>query len=319
VLAAVLERFGDPLEVRDRPRPESPPGGRVLDVLACGVCHSDLHIQAGRPGITLPLVLGHEAVVEHPSLGPCLVYPAWGCGLCRYCRAGEEQLCPREEDLGWQLDGAYAEAVAVRAERHLVPVDGIDPVHAAPLADAGLTAYRAVRRAASRLGDGGSATVVGVGGLGQFAVQYLRLLTAAERVVAIDPSRAKRERARALGADAAVAPDEDPEPARVVLDFVGTSESLMRSAAALEAAGLLVLVGEAGGSFPFGFASLRFEATATTSVLGSIPELREVVELARSGPVEWEVERLPLERANDALERLRRGDVGGRLVLVPPR
>ena len=318
MLAAVLERFGEPLVVRDREPPEAPPGGRVLDVLACGVCHSDLHISAGRAGIALPLVLGHEAVVEHPSLGPVLVYPAWGCGLCRYCRATEEHLCPQVADMGWQLDGAYAEAVAVRSERHLVPVQGLDPVRAAPLADAGLTAYRAVRRAAPALEDGGTATVVGVGGLGQFALQYVRLLTAAERVVAVDPRAEKRERALALGADSAVSPDAEAEPARVALDFVGTTGSLARCAAAAEAGALVVLVGEAGGSLPFGFESLRFEVGLTTSVLGSIAELREVVELARAGSLRWETEPVPLERANDALDRLARGDVRGRLVLVPP-
>lgn len=318
VLAAVLERFGAPLVVRERPPPDASLGGFVLPVLACGVCHSDLHIQAGRQGISLPLVPGHEATVAHPTLGPCLLYPAWGCGLCRYCRAGEEQLCPQEDDVGWQLDGAYAEAVAVRAERHLVPLEDLDPVRAAPLVDAGLTAFRAVRRAAGALAEGGTAAVVGAGGLGQFALQYLRLLTRADRVVAVDSSEAKRERALALGADAAVSPAEDAEPARAVLDFVGTADSLARAAAAAEAGGLVVLVGEAGGSIPFGFDSLRFEVSLTTSVLGSLAELREVVALARSKSIEWEVEAMPLERANDALDRLSRGEVSGRLVLVPP-
>ena len=317
MLAAVLERFGEPLVVGERRTPEAPPGGLVLPVVGCGVCHSDLHIQQGRRGISPPLVLGHEAVVQHPSFGPCLLYPSWGCGVCRYCRAGEEQLCPRQVDLGWQLDGAYAEAVAIRSERHLVPVEGLDPVAAAPLVDAGLTAYRAVRRAATTLAEGGTATVVGIGGLGQFALQLLRLLTPAERIVAVDPSLTKRRRALALGADAAVAPEEEAEPTRVALDFVGTSESLARAAGATETGGLVVLVGEALGSFPFGFASLRFGVSLTTSVLGSLAELREVVALARAGAVEWEVETLPLGRANDALDRLRRGEVRGRLVLVP--
>jgi len=318
VLAAVLERFGEPLVVGERPPPDPEPGAVVLPVIACGVCHSDLHIQAGREGIELPLVPGHEAVVDHPALGPCLVYPAWGCGLCRFCRAGEEQLCPHEVDMGWQLDGAYAEAVAVRSERHLFPVEELDPVRAAPLVDAGLTAYRAVARAAEVLADGGTATVTGVGGLGQFALQYLRLLTNTGRVVAVDPSPAKRKRALALGADAAVSPEDEAEPTRAALDFVGTTESLARAAGAAQPGGLIVLVGEAGGSLPFGFESLRFEVSATTSVLGSFSELREVLSLARAGAIEWTVEPLPLERANDALDGLRRGDVEGRVVLVPP-
>ena len=220
--------------------------------------------------------------------------------------------------MGWQLDGAYAEAVAVRSERHLFPLEELDPVRAAPLVDAGLTAYRAVARAAEVLADGGTATVTGVGGLGQFALQYLRLLTNAGRVLAVDPSPAKRERALALGADAAASPEDEAESTRAALDFVGTTESLARAAGAAQPGGLIVLVGEAGGSLPFGFESLRFEVSATTSVLGSFSELREVLSLARAGAIEWTVEPLPLERANDALDGLRRGDVEGRVVLVPP-
>jgi propanol-preferring alcohol dehydrogenase len=319
MLAAVLERFGEPLVLRERPRPAVQAPGHVLDVLACGVCHSDLHIQAGRAGVELPLVPGHEVVVDDPELGPSLVYASWGCGRCRRCRAGEEQLCPRAADPGWQDDGGYAGSIALRSRRHLVPVDGLDPVRAAPLADAGLTPYRAVRRAATALEDGGTAVVGGAGGLGQFALQYLRRLTRADRIVAVDPSESKRARALALGADEAVEPGEELGPIRVGLDFVGTSESLGELVSAAEAGGLVVLVGEAGGSIEFGFGSARFEVGVTTSVLGSIPELREVVALARAGAMEWTVDPMPLARANEALDRLRSGAVEGRLVLVPPR
>ena len=315
MLAATLMRVGEPLLVQERPEPE---GDLVLRVLACGVCRSDVHIQDGRTSARVPLVPGHEVVVDHDELGPALVYGAWGCGRCRFCRAGDEQLCPEGEMIGWTVDGGYAEAVSVAARRHLVPLEGLDPVRAAPLADAGVTPYRAVRVSAPWL-EAGTVLVVGVGGLGQFALQYVRLLGTPASVVAVDPDEAKRRRAVELGADAAYDPDEWEGHVRVALDFVGTDATLGLCARSVERAGLVVLVGEGGGQMPFGFGVLPDSVTAATSILGSIPDLRAVVELARAGRVEWLVEELPLGRANEALERLRAGDVGGRLVLVPPR
>jgi propanol-preferring alcohol dehydrogenase len=159
--------------------------------------------------------------------------------------------------------------------------------------------------------------VVGVGGLGQFALQYARLLGRPGRVVAVDPDEAKCRRALELGADIACPPEEWQDMTRVALDFVGSDESLALCARRVERAGLIVLVGEDGGSTPFGFGALSDNVTATSSILGSIPDLRAVVELAQGGHLEWEVEELPLACANDALDRLREGAVRGRLVLVP--
>ena len=201
--------------------------------------------------------------------------------------------------------------------RYLVPLGDLDPVRAAPLADAGVTPYRAVRRAAPWLGEGGTALVIGAGGLGQFAIQYVRRLTKATRTVVVEPDPRKRERATELGAEEAHEPGAWTGSARVVLDFVGTDASLAEGAARLERGGLLVLVGEAGGSLPFGFRGLPYEGTLTTSILGSLHDLRAVVGLAQAGELEWSVETLPLRQANEALDRLRAGDVEGRLVLVP--
>jgi alcohol dehydrogenase, propanol-preferring len=316
VLAATLTEFGRPLVVGERPEPQ---GELVLPVLACGVCRSDLHIQAGRTSARVPVVPGHEVVVEDPELGPSLVYGAWGCGRCRFCRVGDEQLCPEGEMVGWSVDGGYAEQVAVAARRHLVSLGELDPVRAAPLADAGVTPYRAVKRAAPWLEDGGTALVVGAGGLGQFALQYVRLLGRPASVAALDPDEAKCARALALGADAVAHSDEWRGEARAVFDFVGTDESLALAARSVERDGVVVLVGEAGGTVPFGFGVLPDAVTLTSTILGSIPELREVVALAAAGGVEWLTEELPLARANEALDRLRAGDVEGRLVLVPSR
>jgi len=263
-------------------------------------------------------VPGHEVAGEAAGLGAVLVYASWGCGTCAWCRRGEEQLCPEGVDAGWTADGGYAEWMLVPSPRYLIPLGDMDPVRAAPLADAGVTPYRAVRRALPWLREDATAVVIGTGGLGQFAVQYLKMLAKA-RVVAIDRVPAKLRLARELGADDAVSPDAAGTlpPVRAVFDFVGSRRTLALGVAALERGGILVQVGAAGGRLPFGFDTVPHEAHLTTSVWGSLEELAAVVDLARRGMITWHVETLPLAKANEALRRVRRAQVMGRLVLVP--
>ena len=159
--------------------------------------------------------------------------------------------------------------------------------------------------------------VLGCGGLGQFGVQHLARLPGV-RVVAVDPVPAKRALALELGAHEVAGPESDLPPARVVIDFVGSDSSLDLAARTVERGGLVVMVGEAGGRLAVGPGTdVPWEATFTTSVWGSLRELQEVVALAEAGELRWTVETLPLDRANEALTRLRRGDVAGRLVLTP--
>ena len=314
--AQVLREFGTPLVLEERPDPTPQGEEVVVSVRGAGVCHTDLHICAGDDGLELPLVLGHEIAGVVEALGPVLVYAAWGCGQCRFCAAGEEQLCGELVLPGFERAGGYAERVVVPSARYLLPLDGLDPVRAAPLADAGLTPYRAVRRVRDALAGGGTALVLGTGGLGQFAVQYVKLLTDAH-VVAVDPSAAKRRRAAELGADETAAPDDVDVAARVVLDFVGSDSTLALAARLVEPSGVVVVVGAAGGRLAFGLGEVPWEARFTTSIMGSLPEQQEVLGYARRGELRWHVETLPLAAANDALARLSRGDVTGRLVLVP--
>jgi alcohol dehydrogenase, propanol-preferring len=175
--ALVLRRFGEPLVLEERPAPVPRANQMLVRVRAARICGSDVHIAAGRVRVELPLVLGHEVTGTCDELGEVLVYAARGCGRCRYCRAGKEQLCPEAAEAGWARDGGFAETVLFPAGRHLFPLDGLDPAQAAPLADASVTAYRAVHRATDSLGRNTIAVVIGAGGLGQFAIQYLRLLT----------------------------------------------------------------------------------------------------------------------------------------------
>jgi len=317
VKAAILRSFGTPLDIGDMPIPAGTGQEVLVQVRGTGVCHSDLHIAQGRyPDLQLPLVLGHEIAGYADGLGAVLVYPGWGCGTCRPCQAGQEQLCTRVREPGWTADGGYADAVLVPSPRYLLPLEGLDPVRAAPLADAGLTPYRAVRRTLPWLTAGATTAIIGIGALGQFAIQYVRLLSEA-RIVAVDTSATKRDIALTLGADEAVGSLYGFRDLDVVLDLVGTDESLAAAVLTVRRGGVVILVGEAGGRVAFGMEHVPYEGTLATSVSGSRQELSEVLELAQTGQIRWDVEPLPLRLVNTALDRLRDGQAADRLVLVP--
>jgi alcohol dehydrogenase, propanol-preferring len=319
MLAARLRAIGQPLELVELPLPE-PRGSEVrIRVAGCGVCRTDLHILAGtQPRVTPPLTLGHEvagwidafgpdALRSLPLGEPVVVFGGWGCGSCAQCLDGDEQLCPLGASPGFQRDGGYAEFMLVPDARHLVSLGSLDPVRAAPLADAGVTPYRAVRRAGPWLTPGARVLLIGLGALGQFAMQYLP----DDVVVAVrDLDPAKVALAHSFGAV-----DELDGPADVVFDFVGTDETLAQAAAAVAPGGLISLVGEGGGRLPFSFESPPVEVSVTTTAWGSLDDLRAVVTLAPT--LRWDVETLPLSDAPVALQRLADGHVRGRLVLVP--
>jgi alcohol dehydrogenase, propanol-preferring len=326
VRAVVLREAKGPLSVEDRRVPVATGDQQVVEVLGCGICHSDLHVVDGDYPVPLPRVLGHEVTARHPELGPVIVYPCWGCRApgCRQCAQGEESICADSAEVGLFNDGGYAEQILVTRPEYLVPLGDLDPVRAAPLACGGLTAYRAVGQALETLrrplpaGDRARALVLGAGGLGQFAVQFLRILTDAE-VVAADPAAAKRERALAVGAHAAVDPSETDGRFDVVLDFVGAGPTLELAGRSVARQGLVVVVGLFGGRIPFGLGTVANEARLTTSIWGSLGQLHDLVELAGRNTLAHAVEVLPLAQAQQAHDRLRAGDVAGRVVLVPDR
>jgi propanol-preferring alcohol dehydrogenase len=324
--------------------PEPGPGQVLVKVAGAGVCHSDLHVlewPAAQNPLRPPFTLGHEnaGFVEKLGAGvdrlrpgdPVAVYGPWGCGTCRTCRQGIENYCERQAENpamggGLGLDGGMAEYMLVPSPRLLVPLGSLDPREAAPLTDAGLTPYHAIKRSLGLLAPGASVAVIGVGGLGNMGVQILRALTAAQ-IVAVDKDEDKLRLAREVGADRAVragdgAFDEIREITRgrgveVAIDFVGADATIALAAKIARQQGHVTVVGLGGGTFPFGFFALPYECSLATTYWGSVTELMEVIALAAQGRIKVLSERFPLERAPEAYQRLRSGTIRGRAVIVP--
>jgi alcohol dehydrogenase, propanol-preferring len=323
--------------------PEPGPGEVLLEVKAAGMCHSDLAVIEDPLiiGGRLPLVLGHEGAGTVAALGEGVtgvevgqdmaVYAPWGCGACRNCSRGAENYCTRAQELdikppGLGAPGAMAEYMIVDDVRHLVPVEGLDLVNAAPLTDAGLTPYHAVKRSLGKLVPGSTAVVIGTGGLGHMAVQILRAMSAT-RVIALDISEEKLELARHIGAHETVLSDEAAAGrvreltgglgADLVLDFVGSQPTVTLAGACAGMCSDVTLVGLGGGQLPVGFGVGPFEMAVTAPYWGSRDELIEVLALARSGAIGVHVERYPLDEAPRTYQRLHDNEIAGRAVIVP--
>lgn len=324
---------GDGLRIEDVPRPDVAPGEVLVEVAACGVCHSDLHIIEGDMPIPGPRTLGHEVAGTVVETGEGVavdtgtdvaVFGGWGCRACEVCARGEDQLCNLTDWLGIGHDGGYAEYLRVPTEKYVLPLDGLDPVAAAPLTDAALTPYRTVRRAGD-LGPADTVVCLGIGGLGQFGVQFAAMTGA--RVVAVDLDERKLARAEELGAHVTVdasgggvpaAIKAEAEEAAAVLDFVGTDETLQWGSNVLGTDGHLVLAGIGGGSTRFSWNPLvGQEVTYRTVQWGSVNELRDVVEVAAQGRLDVRTEAVGFDDLHGTFERLADGEVETRTVLTP--
>lgn len=320
--AMVLTEPGEPVRPVEVPEPTAVTPGSVIDVLACGICHSDLHAAAGDFPAAVPIILGHEVVGEHPRLGPVLVYACWGCQRpdCWACASEQEMICPDATEAGLFRNGGYAQRMAVPDDRYLVPIGDLDPFRTAPLACGGLTAYRAVDHTRERLRSVPSprALIIGAGGLGQFGIQFAKIQSSTH-VTVVDTSQAKLEVAASLGADDAVTPEKLEGTFDAVIDFVGADTTLVTARNHVARQGIVVVVGLYGGAIPFGFGRVPHEARFMTSVWGTLTQLGELVALAQQHALNSPVEVLPLESAQEALNRLAAGDVDGRLVLDPRR
>ncbi|WP_369046559.1 alcohol dehydrogenase catalytic domain-containing protein [Sinomonas sp. P10A9] len=334
------------VEWADRPVPRPGAGQVLVEVTACGVCHTDVSFREDPEAVLqLGLTMGHEIAGTISASGEgvtsvhagqaVVVHTVWSCGTCRECTAGRENACLSTpgrlvppQGPGTRYDGGMADFVVVPATA-VVAADGIEPHLAAVLPDAGIVPYHSIRGCLPLLGPGSGAAVIGIGGLGQFAVSILRAMTPA-RIIAIDV-RPEALAAVADAVDAVVDGSSEDAAAQVldsagghgpdvVLDFVGTSETLRLAASTVAPYGAIRVPGQGNGV-------MEFETIRTTTSIprgttinrpysGTRRDLIEVVALARAGRVGIDITTYPFERALDAYDDLAAGRITGRAVVV---
>ena len=340
-----LTKWGHDAELRDVPQPDPKPGEVLVRIAAAGACHSDLHLMHdfvdGMVDYELPFTIGHENAGWVEAIGdgvrglevgePVAVYGPWGCGRCHSCLTGAENYCERQATLagsggGLGFDGGMASHMIVPNSRWLVSLGDLDPVLAAPLTDAGLTPYHAVKRSLPLLVPGSFALVIGAGGLGHLAIQILRALSPAT-VVVVDQRDEALEHARHVGAhevvhagDGAAAQITDITKGRgidVAIDLVGVDDDAQaripghpparphhaRRCRRRKAVGAVLLP--------------RLRGLGGQHVLGHAARARRG---ARAGPQRAhpaEVQRFGLDDAARAYSDLNDGKVAGRAVIVP--
>jgi propanol-preferring alcohol dehydrogenase len=342
--------FGEPLAEAEAPLP-TPKGTEVLlEVVAAGVCHSDLHIWEGGydlghgkrlslkdRGISLPLTMGHETAGRVVATGTdaagvaggktYLIFPWIGCGRCATCLRGDENLCAAPNFLGIHRNGGYADHILVPHPKYLVDLADLDPLTMAPFACSGLTAFSALKKVADVL-EGNAVVIFGAGGLGLICMEILKAIGGKGAIV-LDIDPIKREAARKNGALATVdprAPDALAQlaaanngPAMAVIDFVGSSETTALGFDALGKAGKLVIVGLYGGAATWSLPLIPMKAASILgSYVGNLAELRELVDLVRARKMTpLPVTCCALHDADRALSDLRAGRFIGRAVLTP--
>lgn len=331
--AAVVTDFHGPLVIEERPIPEPGPGQVLVEMEACGLCHTDIHAINGDWPVkpTAPFVPGHEGVGIVEKLGANVtshkvgdrVAIAWlgrACGECRFCVDGRETLCESQLNSGYSIDGAFAE-YAVADARYAVSVpDGVEPFDAAPLTCAGVTSYKSVKVAHVRPGE--KVVVFGVGGLGHLAVQYARLVGAV--VIAVDLDDEKLELATALGADHVVnAAETDPVAAiaalggaDVALAYAVSPKAFEQAFASLNRGGRLVCVGlpaEGEMSIPI-FDTVLKGIEIIGSIVGTRQDLVEVFQLHARGRTRVIGEGRKIDEVNAAVAEVLAGEVPARLV-----
>lgn len=336
-------RKGSPPQFQDVPKPVlKDPDDVIVRIAGAGVCRTDLHILDGaaplEPAPAPPFTLGHENTgwidavgenVDSVSVGdPVILHPAITCGVCLACRRGEDMYCGRLRFPGVDgSDGGYAEYLRTSV-RAIVPLaKEVPPAAQAPLADAGITAYHAVRRVLPELRAGATVAVLGVGGLGHIGLQLVRAMSPA-RVFALDLTPERLEFAGRLGAERGFSPGDPGFPADllratggegvdVVLDFVGEQNSPEVSLRILRRGGTYSIVGYGGKLALPTVDMITREIRILGNFVGTYRDLAELMELQREGRVQVSAHQYALSDAPRAVEDLRQGRIFGRAVLTP--
>jgi propanol-preferring alcohol dehydrogenase len=338
--AMKLVEFGKPLQMVESELLPLLDDNVLVKVEACGVCHSDLHAVDGLisdRSIRLPITLGHEvagkveakgrSVTEFEVGDRVVVYPSIGCGVCRFCEAGLDNLCEKAKLLGLDIDGGYAEYVVVPNQRYIVKYDGLKPEEAGVLACSGITALQALKQAQIKPDE--IVVIIGAGGLGGMAIQLAKSLTAST-IVVLDIDDKKLTYARNLGADYTINPACKDVPAvlnevfkgkraNAIIDFVGSTETIETALKIIGKGGRLVAIGLFGGLLKMQIPFLTTMAiNIKGSVLGTLTDLREMIHLASRGIVKPVISAsFRLDQVNEALFNLRKGEIVGRAVIKP--
>lgn len=327
-------------------RPKISAGQVLLQVMAAGVCQTDVHVRAS-PVEMLPrgVVLGHEIAgtiveiapdVRHLAIGELVVvHPVWSCGRCRQCGSGRENACLNTGGRllpaptpGVSVDGGMADFVAVPASA-VVAAGDLDPAVAAILPDAGLVPYHSINAARHLLRPGSTAVVIGLGGLGQLAVEILRAITTA-KIIALDVKDEALEAVRNK-VDYAISSNQPDVAEKVlaaaggygadfVLDLVGNSATLALAGAVVAPGGAIRVPGLSDGVFEFETSQLQtalpWGASLTRPYSGTYQDLKELVLLATDGLITANVTRYPFDLALQAFDDLEAGKINGRAVIV---
>jgi alcohol dehydrogenase, propanol-preferring len=332
--AAVVDRFGEPLTIREVPIPTPGPGQVLVEIAATGVCHTDLHAVDGDWPIkpTLPFIPGHEGAGFVTALGPGVkhlkegdrVGIAWlhsACGYCEFCLTGWETLCLQQQNSGYSVNGSFAEYALGQADYLGRIPDSLSFVDAGPILCAGVTTYKGLKQTQARPGEW--VVISGVGGLGHLAVQYAKAMGL--HVAAIDIGPEKMKLARSLGAEVTVDAKQE-DPVQAIQKQIGGAHGVLVTAVSIPAfkqaigmlrrGGTCVLNGLPPGEFPVSIFDLVLNGqTIRGSIVGTRKDLEEALQFAADGQVKATIETQPLGSINDVFSRLKQGKVNGRIVL----
>lgn len=333
--AAVVKQFGKPLSIECVAVPVPGPGEVLVKVMACGVCHTDLHAADGDWPVkpSPPFIPGHEAAGIVAEIGPGVtdlkegdaVGVAWlhdACGRCEYCQTGWETLCKSQQNTGYSCNGGFAEYVIASAAFVAKLPAGIDFAAISPILCAGVTTYKGLKETEARPGEW--VAISGIGGLGHVAVQYAKAMGL--HVAALDVSEDKLALARTLGADIAIDARSPDAIEQVIKATSGGAHGVLVTAVSPPAfsqaikltrrRGTVSLVGLPPGDFstPI-FDVVLNRITVRGSIVGTRRDLDEAIAFAAEGKVKAEISTAPLEDINDIFQRLKNGTVEGRVVL----
>jgi NAD+-dependent secondary alcohol dehydrogenase Adh1 len=340
--AARLHAYHDPLKVDEVDEPKiSGPLDVIVKIGAAGLCRTDLHIQEGqwaeKSEVQLPYTPGHEnagwihevgAGVTNVQVGDTvIVHPFITCGFCRACRLGDDMHCENGSFPGINRDGGFAEYLLTSA-RSVVKLDpSLAPHDIAALADAGLTAIHAVKKAIPVLGAGTKCVVIGSGGLGHIGIQCLKAYTPTE-IIVVDPNEKALELARELGADHTVKVEgqshieqvqelTDGKGAQAIIDFVGEKGAVEDGVAMIEDGGFYYVIGYGQNIDIPTIDVISREISFIGNLVGTYVDLQDLMTLTAQGKVTLHTSTYPLDAINDAMADLDNGRLQGRGILIP--